>query len=205
MRFILIWQGSDIPSEYTEPLDALGPLSSNPGIVETPELNSIGGAAYGTPLCGKGLHSFLLPVGAKSYNVTAFRKAFDLFAAFPPWLQNSAMMLEGYNTEGVHLVPAETTAYPERSNELLLATIAMYEPSPEEPNRHELALGLAEEVRSALVEGHGAKLYAYVNYAYGNEEKRAVYGYETWRQEKLQRLKKRWDPESKFEYFLPLN
>lgn len=60
-------------------------------------------------------------------------------------------------------------------------------------------------MRKAVVEGSGSdKLHAYVNYATGEESLREVYGYEPWRQRKLKDLKKKYDPEGRFNFYVPI-
>ena len=55
------------------------------------------------------------------------------------------------------------------------------------------------------MEGSGSdKLHAYVNYATGEESLREVYGYEPWRQRKLKDLKKKYDPEGRFNFYVPI-
>lgn len=44
----------------------------------------------------------------------------------------------------------------------------------------------------------------YMNYASGNEGFGAMYGYDKWRQEKLKKLKKEWDPHCVFSWFNPI-
>ena len=45
---------------------------------------------------------------------------------------------------------------------------------------------------------------AYINYAMGDEDPRAWYGYEQWRLEKLSALKSKWDPDGRFSFYAPI-
>ena len=57
-------------------------------------------------------------------------------------------------------------------------------------------------MRNALVQGtESKKLYAYVNYATGDESVEELYGHEEWRIAKLRSLKERYDPGNKFGYY----
>lgn len=47
-------------------------------------------------------------------------------------------------------------------------------------------------------------LNTYVNYAFGDEPLQATYGYESWRLDKLRLLKQQYDPNGKFNYFVPI-
>lgn len=49
----------------------------------------------------------------------------------------------------------------------------------------------------------GCPLNAYINYAYGNKTTEMIYGYEPWQLERLQHLKKKYDPEGKFNFYNP--
>ena len=50
----------------------------------------------------------------------------------------------------------------------------------------------------------GRNLNAYVNYAFGDETQEEVYGYEPWRLQRLQDLKRKYDPMGKFNYYEPI-
>ncbi len=45
---------------------------------------------------------------------------------------------------------------------------------------------------------------AYSNYANGDETLEQIYGHESWRLEKLRRLKREWDPNGSFRFFNPI-
>lgn len=61
-------------------------------------------------------------------------------------------------------------------------------------------------MRQALVEGSGeGRLNAYVNYAFGDETLPEMYGHESWRLEKLSRLKKQYDPLGRFNFYAPID
>ncbi len=79
-------------------------------MVDTTGLNLLAGAAYDTPNCGDGANTMLIPIAAERYNTTALLAAMALFAAYPPWLNNSIVLIEGYSTAAVSGVPAASTA-----------------------------------------------------------------------------------------------
>lgn len=61
-------------------------------------------------------------------------------------------------------------------------------------------------MRSALVAGSGTDvLSAYVNYSFGDETVPEVYGHEPKNLKKLRRLKKKYDPEGAFNFYMPIS
>jgi hypothetical protein len=66
--------------------------------------------------------------------------------------------------------------------------------SPGSGDSEDEAIYIGEGVRQMLVEGSGGPLHAYVNYARGDENPEALYGYEKWRLERLRALKRKFDP-----------
>ncbi|KAH8893450.1 FAD-binding domain-containing protein [Thozetella sp. PMI_491] len=201
--FWVIWQGTSIPTKYTSPLHALGPLNLTSGVIDTTGLNLLAGAAYDTPNCGNGANTILFPVSLEKYNTTALRTAFDMYAAYPSWLNNSIVLLEGYSTTAVHKIPSDSTAYPDRFNNLLLAPFMLSFPGASGSEEEMAAIG--ESVRKVLAEGSGQPLNAYVNYARGDESLEDVYGHEPWRLERLRALKAKYDPHGQFNYYNPIH
>ena len=60
-------------------------------------------------------------------------------------------------------------------------------------------------MRKVVLEGSGsAELDAYVNYVSEDETMEEIYGHESWRLEKLRKLKRKYDPKRKFGYFAPI-
>ncbi|KAH9887488.1 FAD-binding domain-containing protein [Xylariomycetidae sp. FL2044] len=206
IRFWVIWQGMSIPPEYTKPLHELEPLSIKADVVDATQLNGVAGAAYNSQACGHNLSIGQFPVNLRSYNTTALRKAMGIFASMPAWLNSSSVLLEGYSTAGVRRVPAESTAYPDRFNTLLISPLMVYNNTEEAAGaekKYETMLRYAEGMREALRAGSGEPLHAYVNYAFGDESSQAVYGYDEWRLARLRRLNARYDPQGKFNFHKP--
>ena len=62
-----------------------------------------------------------------------------------------------------------------------------------------------QQARQLWVDGETPRqLNVYTNYAYGDETTQQLYGHEDWRIEKLRRLKKKWDPKGKFNFYNPI-
>ncbi|KAK8006843.1 hypothetical protein PG989_000833 [Apiospora arundinis] len=188
-------------------------------VVDITQINGVAGANLSSPFCGYGAEITMSPVGLRRWNVTALRKAFDVYASLPPRLQASAALLEGYSVEAVQRVPADATAFPDRFNNLLVSPVMIAAApggddddnngnedgeSGQSDTRAEMQ-EYANRFRDALLEGSGDRLYAYVNYASGDEGLEAIYGYDQWRLEKLRRLKQIWDPKGRMDFYNPIS
>ena len=67
------------------------------------------------------------------------------------------------------------------------------------------AIEWGRELRDTLWEGSGKpELHAYVNYAHGEESLEQIYGHEGWRLERLKKLKREFDPEGRFRFYVPI-
>lgn len=118
-------------------------------------------------------------------------------------MNGSLYLFEGYSLQGVQAVPTESSAYPFREDKLLQAPLIIYK--QDGPALQKKAEKLGEDLRQIVYRGTGRnELHAYVNYAFGNEEKKQMYGYEQWRQDKLKALKNKYDPDRKFSFYAPI-
>ena len=75
-----------------------------------------------------------------------------------------------------------------------------------DPSLIEAATEKAREIRNLFrtQDKPDNELKTYVNYAFGDEPMEAIYGREEWRLKKLRDLKKKYDPEGKFNYYAPI-
>lgn len=192
--------------EYAKPIHEIGPITVNAGEATIPELAAITFQSEDSPACAKGFVSLRYPIGLKSYNTAAVRKVYDeIDETFRnvPELAGSFFLLEGYSTQGVQAVNDQSTAFPHRSDEILVTSYVQYQPNA---TIDPLAQEFGKKLRTHLLEGSDdpAHLRAYVNYANGDESLEAVYGWEEWRLEKLRKLKTEWDPENRMRYYVPI-
>lgn len=162
---------------------------------------------YSPPCQKKGLSIVRYPVNLKkSYSPWAQRLALDLFAkitASIPRYNQSYILFENYPIQAVKAVPADTTAFPHRDEDILAAPFIAYETDP----AHDMfADFFGKMLRDIIRVLDGSdELHAYVNYAAGNEGPQSWYGYEPWRLERLRTLKKKYDPENRFDFFAPFD
>ncbi|KAK4954383.1 hypothetical protein LTR10_007814 [Elasticomyces elasticus] len=202
--FYLIYQGSSIPTKYTQPLHDLDPISATPPT--TTDLLGVSDAVLvgkESPFCA---HSDTLalqrwPLSLASYEpISALRQTFNKLESLPPPYDNSAIILEAYSLHGVQAVPDESTAFADRGGNMLVSPFIMYPFGDRAVDVQGEEYG--KELRDILVNASGRPLNAYVNYASGSESQEELYGHEAWRLEKLRRLKREYDPENKFGYYV---
>ena len=183
----------------------MSPLSVQSGEVPYPLLANITGNDLESSTCDHGSSRLKFPVGLETYNITAQRQAFDYFAqatSTQPFLNESALLFEAYSLEAVKAVPDASTSFPHRADNILASPEVVYPPNPA---NDAAAVSFGRELRTILEAGTGNKpLHAYVNYAHGDESLQAIYGYDTWRLEKLSGLKAVYDPLNRFRWYAPI-
>jgi hypothetical protein len=197
-----------VDSVYTEPFTQLGPEVQNTGSGTYPDLASWTGNSNDSPVCqNAGLTSLRFPVDLQSYDPAAQRKVFDTFASVTHQqseFYNSLFLFEGFSLQGVQAIPADSTAFPHRQGNLLVSPVVIYAPAGASLDRK--AKDFGEQLRNIVFDASGQQeLYAYVNYAYGDEGQKSWYGYESWRQTRLQTLKRKYDPQGRFSFYAPIN
>lgn len=196
-----MYQGTSIPPEYREPVLSIGPLFHTGETTTLPGLAKPFLLSNDSPACVHGPSYQRFPVDLHTYSIPALRKAYDILATVPPALNTSFLIFEAYSTHSVKAIFESSTAFPDRRPNLLTAPAIVYQPgsiADEEAGEY------GKLMREALVEGSGRPLNAYVNYAAGEEGLGAVYGYDSWRLEKLRRLKTEYDPEGRFNFYNPI-
>lgn len=197
-----------VDSAYTAPFLSLEPLA-----VETHNGTYIDVAKWvGTtetdgPCQKNGASNPRFPLYLETYNLTAQKKAFELFAenvGGSSVFNNSLVTFDGYSMPAVKSVDAESTAFAFRDLNILVGPLISYMPD----GTAELdaqAAELGNQIRQILHEGTGLdQVAAYVNYAFGNEGPEQWYGSESWRQSRLQSLKSKYDPEGLFSFYGPI-
>ncbi|AEO63152.1 uncharacterized protein THITE_2108049 [Thermothielavioides terrestris NRRL 8126] len=209
IQLYIIQEGvTAVDPTYTQPFHALGPVSVVPDNGTYLDLAGWVGITLASPPCQKaGLANPRFPIYLRSYNATAQQAVYSAFAAATnassPFA-NSLFMFEGYPTEGVRAVDPDSSAYAFRTdNDLLIAPLIQYTPAGPDLDRQAEQLG--NQLRNILLAGSGsAQLNTYVNYAYGDEQPQAWYGYDQWRLDRLKALKAKYDPHNRFGFYAPV-
>ncbi|KAI1734955.1 putative FAD-dependent oxygenase [Xylaria scruposa] len=207
MFWILQEGATSVDSVYTMPFHELGPTTTDAGsgtYLDVPRW--IGWDNNAAPCQHSGLANTRYPVDIQSYNVQSMRKVYDLFANVTkktPELNGSHFLFEGYPLKGVKAVPSESTAYPFRDDNLLVAPVINWVPSGQDIAQK--ATDFGKRLRQILYEGTGrSELHSYVNYAFGDETPMNWYGHEQQRQDRLLALKNKYDPHHKFSFYAPI-
>ncbi|KAF1979872.1 FAD-binding domain-containing protein [Bimuria novae-zelandiae CBS 107.79] len=208
VMFILQEGTTTISPQYTAPFHALSPLASTPQSGTYLDLGAWTNIALASPPCQDfGFNNPRFPIYIPTYNTTAQRLAYDLYAsavggASSPYT-NSIFMFEDYSSGGVRARDVGATAFGFRQDLVLAAPLIIYGSTGAEEDKYVSDLG--NKLREIVHVGTGREeLHTYVNYAFGNEGPAAWYGHEAWRQERLKALKKKYDPKGVFSFYAPI-
>ncbi|KAK1828710.1 hypothetical protein QBC39DRAFT_219318, partial [Podospora conica] len=194
---------------YAAPFLALSPLKETTTItIDYPGLIAEMGYAAPPEGCAPPAGSYGSVFGAAvtKHVPAAMRKMYDLFNEVTktvPELGNSYIFVEGYGTEAMRRVPERSTAWAHRGVRAFPNVVLAYRAEEMNSTLEGIVQARGEEIRKAMLEGQDRQR-SYVNYAVKQESLESMYGYETWRLEKLRGLKKELDPKNRFGFFAPI-
>ncbi|KAI9829259.1 MAG: hypothetical protein M1826_005723 [Phylliscum demangeonii] len=206
IKFFVLYEGTpDREARFGAPYHKIGPLNVVTGTATYPELSALTGNGNNDIACQHNYAALRFPISLRSYNLVAQRSIFDQFAqitAVQPLFNNSVFLFEGYSLRAVKAVPSDSTAFPDRQDNLLVSPVFIY---PTNSSLDAQAIAAGQEIRQTLLHGSGSSdLNAYVNYAHGDETLQELYGHDSWRVPKLQELKKHYDPHGRFNFYAPI-
>ncbi|KAI4093259.1 MAG: hypothetical protein LQ339_007737 [Xanthoria mediterranea] len=163
-------------------------------------------ASVGDPICAAGISTKTrFPIGLKTYNISTNREIYNLFEDMittTPALATSFVQFEAFPMQAVKAVDPASTAYAHREDDILVAFSTQYLLSAANVAA---ANKYGRKARQLFIEGaRPMRFNAYSNYANGDETLEQIYGHESWRLEKLRRLKRKWDPNGSFRFFNPI-
>ncbi|KAG9231838.1 FAD binding domain-containing protein [Amylocarpus encephaloides] len=183
----------------------IGAVFKQDGNVPYPQLPHAEGSGVEDAPCNKGLTRIQYNANTQMYNVTAQRKVYELYASKiyqHPGLAETAVVMEGYATKGVTDKDPKDSAYAIRDEYIMMGINIWYKPNS---TLDAFANDWGKQTAKLWNEGQpGRKPTTYINYAFGDEPIEQIYGHEPWRLERLRRLKKRYDPKGKFNYYNPI-
>ncbi|RWA04937.1 hypothetical protein EKO27_g10166 [Xylaria grammica] len=142
------------------------------------------------------------------WNATAERALYDHYLAnvakYPELGATAYLWHEGYATAGYQAIPSDSTAYPHREeNHIMFFATAV----PDGSDLLDAANQWAKESTDIWNAGQPDRQpKTYVNYAMGHDYETldSIYGYESWRLERLRSLKATYDPENRFRFYVPI-
>ncbi|KAL4728692.1 FAD-linked oxidoreductase chry5 [Fusarium chlamydosporum] len=208
IQILLMQEGVEsVDTKYTAPFHKLKPVSVDSKKGPYTDLAKWVGVTTEDGPCQKnGAMNPRFPIYLETFNPAAQKKAFGFFAdnvRGSSVFNNSLVTFDGYSTEGVKSVEAQSTAFAYRDQNVLVGPLITYKPNgPELDNK---ASELGHKIRQILHEGTGRKhVPTYVNYAFGDEGPRQWYGSEGWRQSRLRSLKETYDPQGLFSFYAPI-
>jgi len=197
-----------VSDSYIKPFANLGPIVNVPTAGTYLDLGKWTGISVNDGPCQiTGNANPRFPIYLKRYSPKAQAKVYELFkeATTTPGtpFAGALFMFEGYPMQAVQALDEDTSAFAYREDNLLVAPLLSYKPTG--PAVAKAANKLGNKIRQVLYEASGENsLHTYVNYAFGDESKKAWYGSEQWRQRRLSALKDDYDPKSKFSFYAPI-
>ncbi|KAM0559928.1 hypothetical protein ACHAPJ_003878 [Fusarium lateritium] len=206
--FWLIQEGvKAIDAKISKPFHDLKPIAITPESGDYRDLAKWTQIDIDAAPCQKnGLANPRFPLYLQKYNVNAMKAAWKLFASGTgpktPF-NTSIFMFEGYSTQAVRANGAKSAAFAFRQENLLTAPLITYKRGDAALDKKAAKLG--NDLRDILHKASGQdEMAVYVNYAFGDEKPTNWYGHESWRQDRLQALKNKYDPRGKFSFFGPV-
>ncbi|KAK5628284.1 hypothetical protein RRF57_003999 [Xylaria bambusicola] len=151
--------------------------------------------------CKKGLRQNTYTASLRAFNLSTFVELYAAYRSFivaNPTASLSSMVFEVFGQQAVDSRASESSAFPHRGKINVLALLEMiYEDDAVAEVSDDFGQTWRDVLLRPEVSGY-ERPAVYQNYAHGDEPLAAVYGYETWRQEKLTALKRKFDPHEMF-------
>lgn len=110
-------------AQYLGPYNALGPVSTVSDSIPYPGIPDATGTGSTNALCQFGLTHVQSPIGLLTYNITSNRQAYELYKKKTleiPAFNGSILVFEGYSLGGMKAVDPESSAFPHRSDNILM-------------------------------------------------------------------------------------
>ncbi|KAI1489089.1 hypothetical protein F5X96DRAFT_642522 [Biscogniauxia mediterranea] len=193
---------ADEAEELLAPFNAIGAEAETQGDVDYPTVSGV------TSDDCASANYVIASVMTLTYNVTTERALYNHFiskiADYPDLATTAYLWHEGYATAGYQAIDSDSTAYPHREeNHLMFFSTAV----PDDSDLLDAAETWGKEAWDLWNAGQPDRQpQTYVNYAEGHdyETLESIYGYDSWRLDRLRSLKAAYDPDNRFRYFVPI-
>lgn len=151
--------------------------------------------------CVKGQYRSTYSNNVKSFDIPSQRAAFTNYTDFiteNPDASGTGLLWEVFGVQGVEESRDQDSAYANRQHAQALGLLQFqYTDASLVPAMEDY--GKAWREASIAHSGYGDdKMYVYTNYARGDEPLEALFGHDSWRLEKLRKLKTAYDPKNAF-------
>ncbi|CAI6270044.1 unnamed protein product [Periconia digitata] len=192
--------------KWMAPFRTFNPIDIEKGSTTYPELSALTGNGINDDICQhEPINRIRYPLYLDGMKKGVPKQVYNLYNATTaqyPALNRSLMLFEGLSTQAVRSVQLDTTAVALRKFHTLASPVVTYAP---DAALDQVAQDFGRELRNILHRAEGTpEMYAYVNYAVGEEDIESIYGYRGWRVAKLKTLKKHLDPENRFRFYAPI-
>ncbi|MCJ1460567.1 hypothetical protein MMC28_010949 [Mycoblastus sanguinarius] len=189
---------------YSAPWKELGPITfveENFSWAELPTRTANGLIAA---QCLKYGYKNTYSLNLKTFDTATMRSVYTSwgnFLALNPNVNASTILFEVYGEEAVTAVENSDSAYPSRDFENILTVLTSWYT---DPSLTQAVDTWTSGIRAQMNATSGYdRLYVYQNYAHA-EPLQAYYGYEPWRLQRLQDLKRKYDPHQIFSAYHPI-
>ncbi|KAI1432414.1 FAD-binding domain-containing protein [Xylaria sp. CBS 124048] len=188
------------------PFNAIGSVHEEVGDVPYIDIPDIQGTSEDGPACQDAPYVVSSNMLLR-YNVTTQQAMYDQFnqyaAKYPQLGAGTRISFEGYANKAVQAIDSASTAYPHRDQNHIVYFLGAVPDS----TLFQAAQAWAKATWTLWNEGKESRRPdTYVNYAAGQpyESIQSVYGYESWRLQRLMGLKAKYDPHNRFRWFVPV-
>ncbi|KAL4778874.1 FAD-binding domain-containing protein [Aspergillus varians] len=172
----------------------------------------LGSGAAVPGVCDGNQHQDLYTASSPTmFDISTMKQVYESFGALiqaNPAGNSSILLFETTSRDAIAAFPSDYTAYGHRGKLGTNAIIQMTWDGADDDSVLDAALDTwGKETRDLLaqpkVSGYDQP-YVYINYANDDESLSAVYGYESWRHQRLTELKKKYDPHGFFNAYHPI-
>ena len=130
--------------------------------------------------------------------VSDFADDLQKLIAANPSANASMLMIETFPNQAMNKLPDSYTAFPHRGKfNNMIELVMLYDDDSAAAAVEAFSVKWRNKWAQKKYSGYD-KLYEYQNYAHGDEPLGAIYGYDSWRHEKLTKLKNAYDPRGFF-------